>query len=75
MASAPPLAGGNPAGRTLTIQFDPILKRLSATAVVPREQSIEGWLWTSTDGSALTVVGDEDAAPSGAPCCHQAAHR
>jgi hypothetical protein len=44
----------------------PILKRLSATAVVPREQGIEGWLWTSTGGSALTVLGDEDAAPSGA---------
>src|SRR4051812_32657599 len=25
----------------------PILKRLSATAVIPREQGIEGWLWTS----------------------------
>jgi hypothetical protein len=44
----------------------PILKRLSATAVVPREQGIEGWLWTSTGGSALTVLGDEDAAPTGA---------
>jgi hypothetical protein len=119
--SAPPPAGANPAGRTLTIQFEsgrrlapdalrinphgatlevdgffhtplkltlgqlhlgmvdrgsakakgqvgrfPILKRLSATAVVPREQGIEGWLWTSTGGSALTLVGDEDAAPSGA---------
>ena len=121
MASAPPPAGANPAGRTLTIQFEsgrrmapdalrinphgatlevdgffhtplkltlgqlhlgmvdrgsakakgqvgrfPILKRLSATAVVPREQGIEGWLWTSIGGSALTIVGDEDAAPSGA---------
>lgn len=44
----------------------PILKRLSATAVVPREQGIEGWLWTSTGGSALTLLGDEDAAPTGA---------
>lgn len=44
----------------------PVLKRLSATAVVPREQGIEGWLWTSTGGSALTVLGDEDAAPTGA---------
>jgi hypothetical protein len=44
----------------------PVLKRLSATAVVPREQGIEGWLWTSTSGSALTVLGDEDAAPDGA---------
>jgi hypothetical protein len=44
----------------------PILRRLSATAVLPREQGIEGWLWTSTGGSALTVLGDEDAAPTGA---------
>lgn len=43
-----------------------ILKRLSATTVVPQEQGIEGWLWTSTGGSALTLLGDEDAAPSGA---------
>ena len=44
----------------------PILKRLCATAVVPREEGIEGWLWTTTGGSALTVLGDEDAAPTGA---------
>lgn len=44
----------------------PVLKRLSATSVVPREQGIEGWLWTSLGGSALTILGDEDAAPSGA---------
>ena len=44
----------------------PVLRRLSATAVIPREQGIEGWLWTSTGGSALTVLGDEDAAPTGA---------
>jgi hypothetical protein len=44
----------------------PILKRLSATAVVPREQGIEGWLWTSLGGSALTVLGDPDDAPNGA---------
>ena len=44
----------------------PVLRRLSATAVVPREQGIEGWLWTSIAGSALTVLGDEDAAPTGA---------
>lgn len=42
----------------------PILKRLSATAVIPREQGIEGWLWTSTGGSALTLIGD--GAPTGA---------
>jgi hypothetical protein len=44
----------------------PILRRLSATAVIPREQGIEGWLWTSTGGSALTMLGDEDDAPTGA---------
>jgi hypothetical protein len=44
----------------------PVLKRLSATAVLPREQGIEGWLWTSTGGSALTILGDEDDAPTGA---------
>jgi hypothetical protein len=44
----------------------PILKRLSATAVVPREQGIEGWLWTSLGGSALTVLGDADDAPNAA---------
>jgi hypothetical protein len=44
----------------------PVLRRVSATAVVPREQGIEGWLWTSIGGSALTVLGDEDAAPTGA---------
>jgi len=43
-----------------------ILKRLSATAVVPREQGIEGWLWTSLGGSALTVLGDPDDAPNAA---------
>jgi hypothetical protein len=44
----------------------PVLRRLSATAVVPREQGIEGWLWTTVGGSALTILGDEDAAPTGA---------
>ena len=43
-----------------------VLRRLSATTVLPREQGIEGWLWTSTAGSALTILGDEDEAPSGA---------
>jgi hypothetical protein len=49
----------------LTGRF-PILKRLSATAVVPREQGIEGWLWTSLSGSALTILGDPDDAPNAA---------
>jgi hypothetical protein len=44
----------------------PILKRLSATAVVPREHGIEGWLWTRQGGSAMTMLGDDDAAPNAA---------
>jgi hypothetical protein len=44
----------------------PILKRLGSNAVVPREQGVEGWLWTSLGGSALTVLGDEDDAPNAA---------
>jgi hypothetical protein len=43
-----------------------VLKRLSATAVISREHGIEGWLWTSLGGSALTVLGDEDDAPNAA---------
>jgi hypothetical protein len=43
-----------------------VLRRLSATAVLPREEGIEGWLWTSTGGSALTALGDEDDAPNAA---------
>jgi hypothetical protein len=42
----------------------PVLKRLSATAVVPRQEGIEGWLWTSLGGSGLTMLGDEDDAPN-----------
>jgi hypothetical protein len=55
--------GANAAG---TFGRFPILKRLSATAVVPREEGIEGWLWTSLGGSALTVLGDPDDAPNAA---------
>jgi hypothetical protein len=44
----------------------PILKRLSATQVVPRERGIMGWLWTSRGGSALTILGDPAEAPNGA---------
>jgi hypothetical protein len=55
--------GANAAGM---IGRFPILKRLSATAVVPREEGIEGWLWTSLGGSALTVLGDPEDAPNAA---------
>ncbi len=44
----------------------PILRRLSATAVVPREHAIEGWLWTRAGGSAMTILGDPEAAPNAA---------
>ena len=44
----------------------PILRRLSATAVVPREHGIEGWLWTRTGGSAMTLLGDPELAPNAA---------
>jgi hypothetical protein len=43
-----------------------VLRRLSATAVIPREQGVEGWLWTGAAGSAFTVLGDEDDAPNAA---------
>jgi hypothetical protein len=44
----------------------PILRRLSATAIVPREHGVEGWLWTRAGGSAMTFVGDHDVAPNAA---------
>jgi hypothetical protein len=44
----------------------PIVKRLSATAVIPRERGIEGWLWTSLGGTAMTVLGDPEDAPNAA---------
>jgi hypothetical protein len=42
-----------------------VLRRLSKSAVVPREEGIEGWLWTSRGGSALPSLAEEDA-PNGA---------
>jgi hypothetical protein len=44
----------------------PVLRRLGATAVIPREEGVEGWLWTTTGGSALTALGDPDDAPNAA---------
>jgi hypothetical protein len=44
----------------------PVLRRLGPDRVLPREHGIEGWLWTTAAGSALTVLGDEDAAPNAA---------
>jgi hypothetical protein len=42
----------------------PILRRLGPTAVIPRSEGIEGWLWTSTGGTALSILGEEDEAPN-----------
>lgn len=36
-----------------------VLRRLSPTSVIPREHGIEGWVWTSVEGSALTSLTDE----------------
>ena len=44
----------------------PVRRRVSATAVIPREEGVEGWLWTSSGGSALTTLGDADDAPNAA---------
>src|SRR4051794_306779 len=43
-----------------------ILRRLSASSVVPREHGVEGWLWTRSGGSAMTTLGDESVAPNAA---------
>jgi hypothetical protein len=42
----------------------PVLHRMSATSVIPRQEGIEGWLWTSTGGTGLTNLGDDDEAPN-----------
>jgi hypothetical protein len=44
----------------------PVLRRLTATAVVPKEEGVEGWLWTSAGGSALPSLCEEDEAPNAA---------
>ena len=41
-----------------------VLRRLGPTTVIPRTEGIEGWLWTSTGGTALTNLGDDDEAPN-----------
>jgi hypothetical protein len=41
-----------------------ILRRLGPTTVIPRAEGIEGWLWTSTGGAALTNLGEDDEAPN-----------
>lgn len=41
-----------------------VLRRLSTTSVIPRSEGIEGWLWTSTGGTGLTNLGEDDEAPN-----------
>ena len=41
-----------------------VLRRLGPTTVIPRTEGIEGWLWTSTGGTALTSLGDDNEAPN-----------
>jgi hypothetical protein len=41
-----------------------VLRRLGPTTVIPRTEGIEGWLWTSTGGTALTNLGEDDEAPN-----------
>ena len=60
------LLDGGPARSGGQVGRFPVLKRLSSTRIIPREQGIEGWLWTSIGGSGLTMLGDEDDAPNAA---------
>ena len=47
------------AGKGPAIGRFPILHRLGPSQVVPRELGIMGWLWTSEDSSAFTVLGSD----------------
>jgi hypothetical protein len=42
----------------------PILRRIAANRVIPRTEGIDGWLWTSTGGTALTALGPDGEAPN-----------
>jgi hypothetical protein len=42
----------------------PILRRIAGTKVVPREEGVEGWLWTSSGGSAFLSLCEDDEAPN-----------
>ena len=37
----------------------PVLHQIAPNRVIPRENGIEGWLWTNVEGSAFTVLTDE----------------
>lgn len=53
-----------PAKATGAIGRFAVLRRLGPTTVIPRDEGIEGWLWTSTGGTGLTNLGEEDEAPN-----------
>ena len=53
----------------------PVLRRLGPTAVIPRTEGIEGWLWTSTGGTALTNLGERRRGAERRARVHQAARR
>jgi hypothetical protein len=57
LASVDP--GRASAGKGPAMGRFPILHRLGPSQVVPRDLGIMGWLWTSTDGSAFTVLGSD----------------
>ena len=65
---AGPAKAGDDAGRL------PVLRRVGTTAVIPREEGIEGWLWTSRGGSALPSLAERGRAQRRAPV-RQAARR
>jgi hypothetical protein len=44
----------------------PILRRLNTTTVLPEAEGIDGWLWTSTGGSAFPSLCEGDEAPNAA---------
>jgi hypothetical protein len=41
-----------------------VLRRLGPDAYVPQSEGVEGWLWTTAGGTALTCLGDEEEAPN-----------
>ena len=62
------VAAAEPGGaRALAVEGRfPILRRLSSSAIVPREEGVEGWLWTSIGGSAFLSLCEDDEAPNAA---------
>lgn len=41
-----------------------ILHRMASGTVIPRDHGIEGWLWTTRQGSAFPMLADGDEAPN-----------